>query len=259
MANYFDLSGKVSVVTGGSRGIGLAIADALAASGSDVAIWDINKEENGAAQETLSKHGTRISAHHVDVSNEEDVRTAMNAVLTNMGRVDTLVANAGISIHAGSFLNIDMDDFRRVTSVNQEGWLFTVRETLKHMVERAGAGDVGGSIIGQSSLQALHGSPGGQSYAASKGAVLAMVKGIAVEFGRYGVRANAIMPGFIKTEMNKRNHDNVALNEKVIKRLPIRRWGTPEDVAGLAVYLASDAARYHSGTAIELDGGYSAL
>ena len=86
-----------------------------------------------------------------------------------------------------------------------------------------------------------------------------MVKGIAVEFGRYGIRANALMPRFIKTEMNKRNHDNVALYEKVIKRMPIGRWGTPEDLVGLAVYLASDAARYHSGAAIELDGGYAAM
>ncbi len=259
MANYFDLTGKVALVTGGSRGIGLAIADGLAAAGSDVVIWDIDKDRNQSAVDSLEKHGTRVNAQLVDVSSEIAVVTAMTDLLSAMGRLDTVVANAGISLHAGQFLNIDIEDFRRTTAVNQEGWLFTVREALKHMKERAEAGDPGGSIIGQSSLQALHGSPGGQSYAASKGAVLAMVKSIAVEFGRYEVRANAIMPGFIKTDMNKRNHDNVALNEKVIKRVPIRRWGTPDDIAGLAVYLASDAARYHTGTAIELDGGYSAL
>ncbi len=259
MNNVFDLSGKVSLVTGGSRGIGFAIAEGLAKAGSDVMIWDIDDERNEAAVETLRDHGVKAEALLVDVSSEDAVIAAMNETLDSLGRVDTLVANAGISIHAGSFLDLNIEDFRKTTGVNQEGWLFSVRETLRHMKSRAEDGDPGGSIIGQSSLQALHGAPGGQSYAASKGAVLAMIKSIAVEFGRYGVRANAIMPGFIKTDMNKRNHDNVALNEKVIKRLPIRRWGDPEDIAGLAVYLASDAAKYHSGTAIELDGGYSAL
>lgn len=259
MTHPFDLTGKVSLVTGGSRGIGYAMAEGLARAGSDVVIWDISIERNASAKEALSAHGTCVEAMLVDVSDEKAVSAAMAETLELLGRVDTLVANAGISIHAGNFLDLDIEDFRKVTAVNQEGWLFTVRETLRHMKARAEAGDPGGSIIGQSSLQALHGAPGGQSYGASKGAVLAMIKGIAVEFGRYGVRANAILPGFIKTEMNKRNHDDVALNEKVIKRLPIRRWGMPEDLAGLAVYLASDASKYHSGTTIELDGGYSAL
>ncbi len=259
MAGLFDLNGKVSLVTGGSRGIGLAMANGLAQSGSDVMIWDVSEERNSAALQSLAAHGVKAQAMVVDVSNEARVVTAMVETVERLGRVDTVVANAGISRHVPSFLDLDLENFRNVTAVNQEGWMFTVREALRHMKERAENGDPGGSIIGQSSLQATHGSPGNQAYGASKGAVIAMIKSIAVEFGRYGVRANAIMPGFIKTEMNKRNHDNVALYEKVIKRMPIRRWGEPDDLVGLAVYFASDVSRYHTGTTIELDGGYSAL
>ena len=259
MTNLFDLSGKVSLVTGGSRGIGLAIAEGLAAHGSDVVIWDIDESRNAAAQGQLEKHGQRVGARRIDVTDELGVCRGVEEVVAEFGRIDVLVANAGISNAVRSFLDLSIETFRDVSSVNMEGWFLTVREVLKHMKARADAGDPGGSIIGQSSLQALHGSPGNEHYGATKGAVLAMIKGIAVEFGRYGVRANALMPGFIKTEMNKRNHDNVALYEKVIKRMPIGRWGAPEDLVGLAVYLASDAARYHSGTAIELDGGYSAM
>ncbi len=259
MTNFFDLSGKVALVTGGSRGIGLAIADAFAQAGADVAIWDIDAERNNAAKAQLETHGVRAMALNVDVRDELAVMSGVNEVVATLGRIDVLMANAGVSGNVPSFLDLSLERFREVTAVNADGWFLTCREVLKHMKERADNGDPGGSIIGQSSLQALHGAPGNEAYAASKGAVLAMIKTIAVEFGRYGVRANAIMPGFIKTDMNKRNHDNVALYEKVIKRMPIRRWGEPEDVAGLAVYLASDAARYHSGTAIELDGGYAAM
>ena len=259
MQNYFDLGGKVALVTGGSRGIGLAMATGLAAAGADVVIWDLDEARNAAARTELTAHGGGVDAMRIDVRDEPAVAAGVAQVLENFGRIDTLVANAGISGHASSFLDLSLEEFRTVAAVNMEGWFLTVREVLKHMKTRADAGDPGGSIIGQSSLQATHGAPGNEHYAATKGAVIAMVKSIAVEFGRYGVRANAIMPGFIKTEMNKRNHDNVALYEKVIRRMPIARWGGPEDLSGLAVYLASDAARYHTGTTIEIDGGYAAM
>ena len=115
------------------------------------------------------------------------------------------------------------------------------------------------SVNSSAALLIRSGNPAREHYGASKGAVIAVIKGMAVEFGRWGIRANAIMPGFIATDMNVAGQQSKVLNEKVVGRLPIRRWGTPDDIAGLAVYLASDAARYHSGTAIELDGGYSAL
>ena len=259
MTNYFDLSGKVALVTGGSRGIGLAMATGLAEAGSAVVVWDVDDARNAAAQAKLAECGVGAEAMRIDVRDEARVVAGIAEVLERFGRIDTLVANAGVSGSVPSFLGLTLEQFRAVAAVNMEGWFLTVREVLKHMQARAEAGDPGGSIIGQSSLQATHGAPGNEHYAATKGAVIAMIKSIAVEFGRYGVRANALMPGFIKTEMNRRNHDNVALYEKVIRRMPIGRWGEPEDLAGLAVYLASDAAKYHTGTTMEIDGGYAAM
>ncbi len=259
MSNYFDLSGKVSLVTGGSRGIGLAMAKGLAQAGSDVVIWDIDAERNAAAVDELSKHGTRVRSAVVDVSDEQLVGSSVEDIVGELGRIDTCVANAGISTPSQSMLDIDGETLRKLLAVNLDGMFFTLREAARAMKKRALAGDPGGSLIGQSSLQATHGAPGKQHYGASKGAVIAVIKGMAVEFGRYGIRANAIMPGFIKTDMNAAGHDDEKLNSRVVSRVPIRGWGTPDDLAGLGVYLASDAARYHSGTAIELDGGYSAL
>ncbi len=255
----FDLSGKVALVTGASRGIGFAIADGLAQAGSDVVIWDIDDGRNAEAVERLARHGNRAGAMNVDVSDEGAVNAAMSAVVEDMGRLDTAVANAGISGGPPSVFELDQTEWRRVLAVNLDGMFFTLREAARQMKERAEAGEPGGSLIGQSSLQALRGNPARQHYGASKGATISVIKGMAVELGRWQIRANAIMPGFIATDMNIAGQNNPKLNERVVNRLPIRRWGTPDDIAGLAVYLASDAARYHSGTAIELDGGYSAL
>ncbi|MGI9616793.1 MAG: SDR family NAD(P)-dependent oxidoreductase [Acidimicrobiales bacterium] len=259
MTGMFDLTGQVAVVTGGSRGIGFAMAAGLAQCGSDVVIWDIDPDRNDEAAARLAEHGTRVGAMTVDVSDEDAVVVAMAAVAEDMGRIDTAIANAGVSGGPATMLDLDGAELRRVLAVNLDGMFFTLREAARAMQQRAKAGEPGGSLIGQSSLQAMHGNPAREHYGASKGATISVIKGMAVEFGRWGIRANAIMPGFIATDMNVAGQQDKVLNEKVVGRLPIRRWGTPDDIAGLAVYLASDAARYQSGTAIEIDGGYSAL
>jgi NAD(P)-dependent dehydrogenase (short-subunit alcohol dehydrogenase family) len=125
------------------------------------------------------------------------------------------------------------------------------------MVERAKSGDPGGSIMVTSSLSAISGAPRNEAYASAKGAVITMVKAIAVEHARYGVRANAILPGWIATDMTAGAQANPAFAERVIPRVPARRWGEPEDFGGIAVYLASDASAYHSGDTFVIDGGYS--
>jgi NAD(P)-dependent dehydrogenase (short-subunit alcohol dehydrogenase family) len=143
-----------------------------------------------------------------------------------------------------------------VLSVNLDGVFFTTREACRHMVERAKSGDPGGSIMVTSSLSAISGAPRNEAYASAKGAVITMVKAIAVEHARYGVRANAILPGWIATEMTAGAQGSDVFNERVIGRVPSRRWGQPEDFGGIAVYLASDASRYHSGDSVIIDGGY---
>jgi NAD(P)-dependent dehydrogenase (short-subunit alcohol dehydrogenase family) len=180
----------------------------------------------------------------------------MQVAIAAMGRIDTVIANAGIAGGARSFSEMTTETWRRVQAVNAEGAFVTLREAAKHMVARANAGDPGGSLIGVASLAGLEGAGRNQAYSASKGALLAMMRSIAVEHARFGIRANAIAPGWIATEMTEPMQDNTTFTEKVISRVPMRRWGTPEDFGGIAVYLASNASKYHTGDTFVIDGGY---
>src|SRR5262249_5949888 len=152
----------------------------------------------------------------VNVANEAEVADGMGALLTEFGRVDTVVANAGIGRGSRSFHEMTLDTWRTVNAVNAEGLFFTFREACKHMVERAGKGDPGGSLIGISSLSAIDGAARNQAYAGTKGAVLSIIRGIAVEYGRYGIRANSIAPGWIATDMTAGAQGSDVFNSKVI-------------------------------------------
>ncbi len=253
----FDLTGKVSLVTGGNRGIGLGMAEALAQAGSDIVIWGSNAERNLEAEGRLTTLGVRVLAQTVDVSDEAQVVTAMSEAVVAMGRIDTVIANAGIGGGARSFSEMTTETWRRVMGVNMEGVFWTFREACKHMVERAKAGDPGGSLVGVASLAAIEGAARNEAYAATKGGVVSLVKSVAVEHARYGVRANAILPGWIATDMTSFAQGNSTFTDKVISRVPARRWGEPTDFGGIAVYLGSDASSYHSGDSFLIDGGYA--
>ena len=252
----FDLSAKVALVAGGNSGIGLGMAEGLAASGAGVVIWGTNPEKNRKAETKLLGYGAKVLAQQVDVSQESQVVAAMAEAVVAMGRIDFVAANAGMGLGA-PFAAVTADIWRRVMSVNLEGVVWTFREAAKHMLERGAAGDPGGSLAVTSSVSAIHGAPRNEAYASSKGAVLALVRGLAVEYGRKGIRANAIVPGWIRSDMTLGGQNNPTFNEKVIGRVPAGRWGEPEDFAGIAVYLASDASRYHSGDSFIIDGGYT--
>lgn len=256
MFKPFDLTGKVALVTGGNGGIGLGMAEGLAQAGAAVEIWGTNAEKNASALEKLAAHGGRVSARIVDISKEEDVVAAMQVLLAEHGRLDACFANAGVANRWKSFLDIGGDAYRRVMAINIDGMLWTMREACRHMQARAEAGDPGGSVVAVSSMVVGQGSPRNQDYAASKNAVLGFVDGVAVEFARFGVRCNAIMPGWIATEMTGRAQQSEKFSESVIGRVPVGRWGEPEDFAGIAVYLASDASAFHTGDKILIDGGY---
>jgi len=253
----FNLKGKVALVTGGNRGIGFGMVEALAQAGADVVIWGSSAEHNRAAETKLTSYGVRVLAQQVNVADEAAVVAAMAEAAVAMGRIDTVIANAGIGGGAPSFSEFSTETYRRVLSVNLDGVFFTFREACKHMVERARAGDPGGSIVGLASLAAIEGAARNEAYAATKGAVISMMKSVAVEHARYGVRANAILPGWIATDMTAGAQDSKAFSEKVIPRVPARRWGEPADFGGIAVYLASDASSYHSGDSFVIDGAYS--
>ncbi|MBX3493577.1 MAG: SDR family oxidoreductase [Parvibaculum sp.] len=253
----FDLSGKVALITGGNGGIGLGMADAIAQSGADVAIWGTNEDKNKRAAEQLRAHGVKVYARKVDVSDEKQVADGIGATVKELGRIDAVFANAGVGFAAKSFVEMPTETYRKTLAVNLDGVFFTLRETARHMVERAKAGDAGGSLVGVASLAAIEGAARNEAYAATKGGVISMMKGIAVEHAKYGMRANAILPGWIATDMTAQAQAAPAFAEKVIPRVPARRWGEPEDFGGVAVYLTSDASSYHSGDTFVVDGGYA--
>jgi NAD(P)-dependent dehydrogenase (short-subunit alcohol dehydrogenase family) len=252
----FDLTGKVALVTGGNSGIGLGMAEGLAAAGASVAIWGRNAAKNAAAREALLRHGGAVEALEVDVADERAVVDATAETLRRLGRIDTSIANAGVGGGA-PLTEQTTEEWRRVTTVNLDAVFWTFRETTKHMVERAEAGDPGGSLLVTSSTSAIHGAPRNQAYAATKAGVLAMVRATAVELARYGIRANAVLPGWIATDMTERLQGWDKFTEKAIGRVPMRRWGEGEDFAGIAVYFASDASRFHTGDSVVIDGGYT--
>ena len=253
----FDLSEKVALITGGNGGIGLGMAEGLAECGASIAIWGRNKEKNEESKNLLSKYSIEVKTYEVDVSQEKEVINNVKSVLNDFGRIDSVFANAGMNVFGGSFEEMDTDAYRKVLSVNLDGVFFTLRETTKHMVERAKNGDIGGSVVGVASLAGIEGAAKTQPYSASKGGVISMIKGIAVEHARYGIRANTILPGWIATDMTTINQNNQKFTDKVISRVPMRRWGEPKDFCGIAAYLASDASAYHSGDMFIVDGGYA--
>lgn len=256
MFKPFDLTGKAALVTGGNGGIGLGMAEGLAASGADVEIWGLNETKNAKAAEALKVYGKRVSVRRVDVSKEDEVVAGMKAAVATLGRLDTVVANAGIGGSA-PITELTTELFRKVHGVNEEGVFWTFREASKHMIERAKAGDPGGSLVAVASTAGIEGAARNAAYGASKGAVLSMVRALAVELARYGIRANSIAPGWIATEMTQGMQDNTVFTDKVMPRVPMRRWGEPEDFSGIAVYLASDASRYHTADTFVIDGGYT--
>lgn len=252
----FDLSGKVALVTGGNGGIGLGMAQGLAAAGASIAIWGLNEAKNAAAEAALRAHGVDVLVQRVDVSDEGAVVAGVAATLAHFGRIDFCAANAGIGGGA-PFTEMTTEKWRRVTTVNLDAVFWTFREVTKHMLDRAATGDAGGSLVVTSSTSAIHGAPRNQAYAASKAAVQAMIRGLAVEYAQFGIRANAILPGWIATDMTAALQSWDKFNEKAIGRVPMRRWGEGEDFAGAAVYLASDASRFHTGDSLVIDGGYT--
>ena len=252
-ATKFDLTGKSVLVTGGNSGIGLGMAEAIAEAGADVCIWSRNKERNQSALEKIKQHGQKAFALECDVANEELVKECFYQTIKLLGKVDTCFANAGTAWLGTPFHEMTLEEWHAIFGVNMDGVFFTLKPTLAHMLEHGN----GGSIIITSSLSAKFGMPTGEHYAATKAGVLSIVRAIAVEYARYGIRANAIMPGWIDTNMTAPLFENEKFQSSMMKRIPQRRWGVPEDFGAIAVYLASDASAYHSGDAITIDGGFS--
>ena len=254
----FDLSGKVVLATGANSGIGLGFLQGCAKHGADVVVWGRRADKNREALEALQALGApRAHSEAVDVSDEAAVVAAFGSTLRAMGRVDCVFANAGLSHRADSFSDLSSEMYHQLLNVNLHGAFYTLREATRHMRERAQTGDPGGSIVACGSLSIFHGLQGMEHYAAAKGALAAMIKGLAVEMGRYGVRANMLAPGFILTGMMEDDARRQALTERFAAITPLGRPGQIADMEGPAVYLASDASRFHTGDILIVDGGRS--
>ena len=253
----FDLTGKVALVTGGNGGIGLGMAKALAAAVAGVCVWGTDPDKNRTAEATLgAAGGGPVAAMECDVADPDQVARAFAATLDRFGRVDACFANAGIERMRGNFLDISLEDWRAVMAVNIDGAFHTFRAAFAHMKDRAEAGEPGGRLIGTASIAAVSGAPGHAHYAAAKGGLISLILALSVAGGRYGVTANAILPGWIETEMTEGAFADPRFHGNVMPRMPMRRWGKPEDFGGVAVYLMSEASSFHTAQSFLIDGGY---
>lgn len=252
----FDLTGRVVLAAGANSGIGLGFLTGCARQGADVVVWGRRSDRNEVAVAKLRAAGAnRAHSEVVDVSDEEHVRRAFASTLSAMGRVDCVFANAGSTSRAASFPDMTSEMYHALLNTNLHGAFYTLREATRHMRDRAQAGDPGGSIVVCGSLSIFHGLQGMEHYAGAKGALAAMVKGLAVEMGQYGVRANMLAPGFIMTEMTSDSPQTEAIIKRFSAITPLGRPGYPEDIEGPAAYLASDASRFQTGDILVIDGG----
>ena len=249
----FDLSGKVTLVTGGNSGLGLGFARGIAKQGGNVVIWARNAERNAAARKELESLGVRVGTRQVDVSSEEQIIAGYEALIQEFGRVDCVIANAGLPPTSRSTLDLSTQDFHAFLGVGMHGAFYTLREGARLMVKRAEAGEPGGSLVFCGSLSMFKGLPGKPHYAGSKAALGAIIRSMAVEFGKHGIRANSIAPGYIKTGMTGEGELS-PVDKYFAAKNPIPRPGYPADFEGIAAYLASDASSFHSGDTIIIDG-----
>lgn len=253
----FDLTGRVVLITGGNAGIGRGFARGIARAGGDVVIWARRADRNAEAAKELREFGGRVLTQEVDVADEARVIAAMAEAVEEMGRLDGVIANAARMRDERSFLDMTTNAWHEVLAVNQHGTYLTLREGARHMKRRWDDGDPGGSLLLCASLAALTGTPGRQHYNASKGAMVALSRGIAIEAARYGVRCNVVCPGLTVSETAQAATAR-ALFSRWDRYNPSGRPGTPGDFEGIGVYFMSDWSRYHTGDVVVVDGGWMA-
>jgi NAD(P)-dependent dehydrogenase (short-subunit alcohol dehydrogenase family) len=251
------LDGRVAVVTGGNGGIGLGLAGALLDAGATVDIWARDQEKSAAACERLATEGRpAVTSRRCDVGIEEDVEHALAATVSEHGRVDVMVANAGVA-HYAPFLDTKLADWQRVTAIDLDGVFLCFREAGRQMQRQHEREGTGGALVAVSSISAIHGSPQHAADAASKSGILGLVRSVAVELARFGVRANALLPGWTEIETHPEMRADERFVEVTTRRTPVRRWGTPDDLAAAIVFLADPANTFHTGDTIVVDGGYT--
>jgi 2-dehydro-3-deoxy-D-gluconate 5-dehydrogenase len=250
--SMFDLKGRVALVTGGNGGIGLGMARGLAAAGADIVVAGRQAAKSKAAAAELARLGVRTAVVEVDVANEASVRAMVDETVARMGRLDILVNNAGINIRKRPE-EYKMSEWREVLSINLDGAFY-----CSHAAQPAMKAAGGGKIINIGSMMSIFGAPFAAPYAASKGGIVQMTKALATAWAVDNIQVNAVLPGWIDTELTVKAREQVdGLHNNVLRRTPAGRWGEPADFAGIAVFLSSKASDFVTGAAIAVDGGFS--
>ncbi len=248
----FDLTGKIAIVTGGNGGIGLGMAQGLACAGAHVVIVGRDASKSAAAVSAMSAEGLKADAVEADVTDESAVQAMIEEVLRRHGRLHILVNNAGINIRKPAH-DMTLQEWTSVMDTNLTSAFICSRAAHAPM-KAAG----GGKVINIGSMLSIFGAPYAPAYGASKGAVVQFTRSIATAWAADNIQCNAVLPGWIDTQLTRKARSDVpGLNERVLGRTPAGRWGAPADLAGIAVFLASSASDFVTGTAIPVDGGYS--
>lgn len=248
--NWFDLSGKTAIVTGGSTGLGSGMSLGLASAGADIVLVDHRERDDVASQ--IRKMGRKVLTLHGDLSQMAVMEQVVNATLDNFGKVDILVNNAGI-IRRKPAIDFSEKDWDDVMDLNAKTVFFLSQLCARDMMKRNY-----GKIINIASLLSFSGGITVPSYAASKGAVAQITKALANEWAKDGICINAIAPGYMVTDNTKALRENPERNSAISARIPAERWGTPADLAGVAIFLASKASDYVNGHLLTVDGGWMA-
>lgn len=250
----FDLAGKVAVVTGGNGGLGLGMALGLAKAGASVAIAARRRDKADAALAALGAEGVETLFVETDVADRASCLAMAEAVAARFGRIDILIANAGVA-NGGRPEKMSEDVWRRTLDINLSGTFFAAQAVHPHL-KAAG----GGKIVTIGSMMSIFGSSVGSDYAASKGAVVQLTKSLAIAWARDNIQVNAILPGWLVTDIVAEHKDNApGFSDAIVARTPQRRWGEPSDLEGIAIFLCSAASNFVTGTAIPVDGGYSVV
>ena len=248
----FDLNGRVAVITGGNAGIGLGIAKGLATAGAAIVIAGRRAEKNVEAARAIEAYKVNAAALELDVSKEESCRAMVESTVRRFGRLDILVNNAGTTIRKQPEA-YTLAEWNRVIDTNLNGAFLCAQAGYPHMKHGGG-----GKIVNIGSMLSIFGASFAAAYAASKGGIVQMSKALACAWAKDNIQVNAILPGWIDTPLTQSARKEVpGLNERVLARTPAGRWGEPQDLAGVAVFLASPASDFITGAAIPVDGGYS--
>jgi len=253
-SSRFDLRGKVAIVTGGNGGIGLGMAHGLADAGADIAVVGRNEDKSAAAVADLKQRGVKAIAVTTDVTDKAAITSMVERVTKDLGRIDILINNAGMSIRKPPH-ELELDEWNKVIATNLTS-AFLCSKAAYPALKASG----NGKVINIGSMMSIFGASFATAYAASKGGMVQMTKSLATAWAKDNIQVNAILPGWIDTDLTRGARQEVSgLHERVLARTPAGRWGDIDDFAGIAVFLASPASAFVTGTAIPIDGGFSVM